>query len=288
MEFEMPLLISSSPEGLPHIEAVAISSGDGEMVGTLYRPPVAASKRALLVLTALPQYRPGPHCQYVRLAHHASEQGTTTLLFDLPGTGDSVNSSEAPIESIRAAVDFITKRLPHVSEIVLAGLCDGANLAVAYANTDKRITHLALSNPWLESEADAASVKIRGYYRTHFFGREFWRSLANGQVNLLRSALAFARTTLAATKRLFSSDEGQPERIAAVLNSFPGRILMILSGQDPTGQLGQEMFGSRRSWQRLKSRDNLTLVIMPNADHTFSSKTDEEALLHRMTAFLDF
>ena len=61
------------------------------------------------------------------------------------------------------------------------------------------------------------------------------------------------------------------DRMAEGLQSFPGPILVIVSGRDLTAKEFLDYAQSNSRWSGLLNRPNLVRHDIPDADHTFSS-----------------
>jgi hypothetical protein len=59
--------------------------------------------------------------------------------------------------------------------------------------------------------------------------------------------------------------------MARGLNSFAGRVLLILSGGDYTAKEFLEYVATAEGWRGVLERPNLTRVDVAGADHTFAS-----------------
>ena len=59
--------------------------------------------------------------------------------------------------------------------------------------------------------------------------------------------------------------------MARTLREFPGRVLLILSGNDYTAKEFLEFAASAAPWHGILERPNIERINIANADHTFSS-----------------
>ena len=183
--------------------ALAFACEGDALVGVASVPDTPAS-RGVVIVVGGPQYRAGSHRQFTLLARALAEQGIAALRFDVRGMGDSEGTAR-PFDAIGAdldaAVTAFMDHVPALREVVLWGLCDGASAAALYAARDQRITGLAMLNPWVRTEAGAATATIKHYYRARLFDKAFWHKLASGNFNAgaaVRSAVQLAKTALAA------------------------------------------------------------------------------------------
>lgn len=208
------------------------------------------------------------------------------MRFDHRGIGDSAGTSTFVELSpdIRSAIDALIDYCPQVTEIVLWGLCDAASAAMMYAPTDKRVKGLVLLNPWVRSEQTLARSYFRGYYVRRLLSSGFWKQLMSGNLKLgralgsiandARSAISTAKASHEATgAQTQGSLPGQFQvRMMNGLRDFPGRVLIVLSGNDITADEFRTFANSRREYRRLLCRDGLELKSIAESDHTFSTK----------------
>ena len=69
-----------------------------------------------------------------------------------------------------------------------------------------------------------------------------------------------------------SSTAPLPERMLAGLRRFNGKILLILSGNDLTGQEFSDLVKGSAEWQRLLAVPGVLRQDLPEANHTFSRR----------------
>ena len=142
------------PEPVLIEEPVHFGAG-GRLFGILRLPTVLpANGRALpwfVFLNPGMLHRVGPHRLYVRLARELANLGFGTLRIDLAGRGDSpARAGLTWQQSVAADHEEIVRglelRLGPV-QLVLAGLCSGADDAVMLAPDDARVVGLLLLDP---------------------------------------------------------------------------------------------------------------------------------------------
>lgn len=246
------------------------------LFGILARPEQSA-ELGVVVVVGGPQTRVGSHRQFVLLARRLAAAGYPTLRFDYRGMGDSTGgqrSFETITPDIAAAVDGLQVACPSVKRIVLWGLCDAASAALLYcdATQDARIAGLCLLNPWVRSAVTLAKTQVKHYYGQRLLQREFWIKLVSGRLNVVRSvAELFAKLGQAATSSAPVAMDAFQERMARGWRSFPGRILLILSGDDYTAKEFVEYAGAAPAWNGLLKSVRCQRIDIVGADHTFSS-----------------
>jgi exosortase A-associated hydrolase 1 len=237
--------------------------------------PDSPAARGVIIVVGGPQYRAGSHRQFTLLARALAAQGIAVLRFDVRGMGDSEGTAR-PFEDIGAdldaAITAFMAQVPAVREVVLWGLCDGASAAALYAHRDSRIVGLALLNPWVRTEAGAATATIRHYYRARLFDKAFWHKLASGKFDAgaaVRSALGLAKTALTAPP---ATSAALPEQVYQGLTGFRGQLLVMLSGADLTAQEFADASASTEAWRTLMAQPRVTRHVLDGADHTCSRR----------------
>lgn len=264
---------------------VCFACGEDTLIGILHRaaPP---SETGVVIVVGGPQYRIGSHRQFVELARELAVNGIPVLRFDVRGMGDSSGDFpgfEAIDEDIAAAVDAFVREEPHIRNVVLWGLCDGASASIFYAPRDPRVSGLVLLNPWIRSEASYARTELRHYYGARLLDGSFWRRLASGEVDVRDAARSLiGRIGAAFASKATPRDEGHAagsgtgpaaplsRRMADGLSAFEGDIMLIMSGNDLTAREFDDVTRRAEEWTGLLSADHVTRHDLEGADHTFS------------------
>ena len=258
--------------------AVNFACAGARLYGVLHRPPsaLAAAARGVLIVVGGPQYRAGSHRQFTLLARALAAAGIPVMRFDYRGMGDSegaLRDFTAIDDDLRAAVDYFVASVPGMAELALWGLCDGATAAGLYAAGDRRVTGLALLNPWIRTDSGIATATLKYYYRARLLERGFWAKLLRGRFDIggaLRSALGLARTALALAP--IDAPAALPDRLLAALTRFDGRVLVMLSGADLTAQEFDGQASASDGWRRLLAAPRVTRRRLAQADHTCSRR----------------
>ena len=266
-------------------EAVVFRVATENLVGIVSVPdvtdaPGAVGDCGVLIIVGGPQYRVGSHRQFLLLARRLAAEGYPAMRFDYRGMGDSdgsIRDFEHVSDDISAAISALMRACPTVKRIVLWGLCDAASAALLYmqATGDARIAGLVLLNPWARSEASLAQTHIKHYYGQRLMQKEFWIKLLRGEMHLLRAIRGFVDSAMAARGTQTHGNAVSmsfQDRMAEGLRQFPGKTMLILSGQDYTAKEFLEYVGSSTRWAGLIEPDRIHRVDIPDADHTFSSR----------------
>lgn len=274
-------------------QPLALHVGDDELLAVIHGVDAAAAL-GVLVIVGGPQYRIGSHRQFVLLARRLAAAGYPVMRFDHRGSGDSAGTErdfEQIDDDIRCAIDAFLAQ-GGIERVVLWGLCDAASAAMMYAASDERVAGLVLANPWVRAPHTEARTRLEKYYAARLRNPDFWRKVLRLDLNLRASARDLWRSVCRLTTRTSPRGE-QPERhfIERMLDGwsrFSGPSLIVLSGEDLTADEFRHLCRSNRAWQAALHRDNVEVVELRHADHTFSGaarRADvEQATLDWLTA----
>lgn len=138
---------------LPSVRERCLRFGEGRhLAGVITEPAGAADGAAVLVTAGLtPKF--GPYRLYAQLARRLATEGYRVLRFDLGGIGDSAQAygamplRERTQRELASAVEELAAG-GLGSRLLLAGLCSGAEDAFRYAAVDRRVSQLALIDPF--------------------------------------------------------------------------------------------------------------------------------------------
>jgi uncharacterized protein len=267
-------------------DTFTFACGDDTLVGLLSRPDGAALRdTGVLIVVGGPQYRAGSHRQFVELARALAAQGYAVLRFDVRGMGDSSGAQrhfETLDDDVAAAVQALAQRVPGLRRTVLWGLCDGASASLLYLDRrpDPRVHGLVLLNPWVRSEASLARTQVKHYYRDRLRQREFWLKLLRGGVawQALRGLVANVRRATGRGGTQAAGELPYQARMARAWRRFAGPSLLVLSGRDYTAREFIEYTAGAPEWQGLRQRPGVQTLEPAEADHTFSSLSEQRAL----------
>lgn len=282
----------------PSEQPVLFECAGQQLVGMLHHGSADAS-RGVLIVVGGPQYRVGSHRQFVLLARSLAASGFPVFRFDHRGFGDSPAPAvgfEHSSPDIAAAIDAFEVNLPQLQTVVIWGLCDAASAALFYSR-DPRVRGLVLANPWVRTDAGIAESYVRRYYFRRLLSRQLWRDLWRGrlQQGSLASFASMAATTVGArlcalVQRGPEAGESRPagggalpQRMLRGLQSFDGRVLFILSGDDLTAGEFKDCVSRSRAWRKAMQDSRVEQRDLPDANHTFS-RSDWRDAVARMTA----
>jgi exosortase A-associated hydrolase 1 len=262
--------------------ALTFACAGDALIGVLHLPALAPTVGVVIVVGG-PQYRVGSHRQFLLLARSLAAQGIAALRFDCRGMGDSDGAFpgfEHIEPDVASAVDAMMLRVPSLRHVVLWGLCDANSAMAEHARRDARIAGVVLLNPWVRSESSLARTQLKHYYLARLMQPDFLRKVLTGRFNPIASMQALlgniVRAFGSAAPHKRSSHEAArnalAERMAAELERFKGRVLIILSGRDLTAKEFADAARSSTLWQKLYADARVTRRDFPAADHTFSRR----------------
>jgi exosortase A-associated hydrolase 1 len=274
-------------------EVITIQCAGETMLGILTNTGEPASLGVVIVVGG-PQYRVGSHRQFLLLSRMLAAAGYPTLRFDYRGMGDSSGGQpnfEEVGPDIAAAIDALVANSPGMRQVVLWGLCDAASASLLYyrETRDPRVAGLVLLNPWVRSAAMLARTQVKHYYLKRLFQREFWRKLLSGKLGVGRAISGFRDNLRLATARPEPRSATQApfqDRMAEAFQQFPGKLMLILSGDDYTAKEFLECVRSSSAWSGVLSHLGLTRVDIEDADHTFSSSAWRQEVEQATLAWL--
>jgi exosortase A-associated hydrolase 1 len=250
----------------------------------------------VVIVVGGPQYRVGSHRQFVHLARALADQGIPVLRFDVTGMGDSSGEKKLFDDldaDIGAAINCFQQHCPELEKIVLWGLCDGASAALIYAHRDPRLAGLVLLNPWLESRQAKARAQVSHYYRRRLLDPGFWRKLIQGKGNPVGSIWEFGCTLWqarigdkGAVEAGDASGNCYQQRMFEGLRKYPGRVLLVLSGNDLTAKAFSLQLAQDAAWAQLFEERSVSRLCLESADHTFSTRQAKDWVARQTQIFV--
>jgi pimeloyl-ACP methyl ester carboxylesterase len=287
---------------------------DGGLFGILAEPAStqwsARAETAVLLLSVGANPHIGPNRNYVRCARVLAAAGYRTFRVDLSCIGDSqgvanfslntLYSARSCTADVRAAMDCLAQR--GCKRFYLMGICSGSYAAFQTALVDARVTGQILMNSRLldwERGQDEGSVeesmhtyyKASDYYlRSLLNPRVYWR-LLRGDVNVSGIGRRFASLIGARTKRIFEQllrrGRGEQGLLAHFRRlSARGTDTLVIMAEDDDGRDYIDFhLGARAA--RLRGDPNFRLVLVPDADHTFSSTRSQLAVIDLVREHLE-
>jgi exosortase A-associated hydrolase 1/exosortase A-associated hydrolase 2 len=284
-------------------QVVEFSSNGSKLVGILHKPD-SVRQRGIVLVVGGPQYRIGSHRQFVLISRALSARGFPVLRFDYRGMGDSEGEwqgFEHISDDIQSAIDALYREVPTIEGVVIWGLCDAASAASFYAPADPRVEGMVLLNPWVRSEQGAARAYLKYYYLERLLSSGFWLKIWQGRFDFTGSAKSFwnlmrragsARrhypngTASGAGNTAPQTPVPLAERMFLSLKAFPGRVLLVLSGNDLTAAEFKDSVKGSRAFSRLLRDRRFTTEHLEESDHTFSRREWRNRVVDATLAWL--
>ena len=258
--------------------------------GILTEPPGGGAGRpAVLLLNAGLLHHVGPNRLYVTLARRLAAAGLPVLRFDYSGLGESeprrdeLSLVESMLAEGRAAMDFL-EASGVADRFVPMGLCAGAENAQRLARDDARVVGGVL--------IDGYAYRTPGYhlrrYARHLLSGRSWRRLVTRGRGRSRAATAapadrnpggvdFVRefpprqTCLAELRRILSREV---------------ELLLVFTG----GGMAEFYNHPRQfaeTFPSLRGHARLRVEFMGLADHTFTLRSHQDAVLESIDAWVE-
>jgi alpha-beta hydrolase superfamily lysophospholipase len=289
---------------------VAFGKG-GDLFGVLSQPVASIhpdrAGTAVLLLNVGGNYRVGPNRVYVKLARDLAASGYRVLRMDVTGIGDSRIedgfSSDSmyrcdAVADVGAAIDMLRQR--GCERIFLLGICSGAYLAFQTALHDTRIDGQMIVNarllewdagkngPWQSSMQQY--YKSTRYYKQKLLDGTVYARVLRGEVDVLGIARRFIDLGRARLRRAIDRMLGRApqEGVLAKMKHLSGRgvqTLVAMSEEDDGLDYVEFHLGKRGA--RMRGQPNFRMVLIEEADHTFSTVASQHALLKVVRGHLD-
>jgi dienelactone hydrolase len=271
----------------PAIHEQAVLFGqEASLVGIVTQPVRPTNYPAVVILNTGIIHRVGHHRMYVTMARKLARDGFTVLRFDFSGIGDSENrTNDMPPRDtnqadIAEALDWLeTSR--QLSRVVLVGLCWGADQAVLYGHSDRRVVALALMDP---------SIPATTKYYLHYLSSRLvrprtWINAALGRSRIMRLFIERLVYALRAHRWDATSASLPNPRIRARFEEAYKRtvernmnILAIFTGgQEATRQTYREQIID--AFPKVRFGRQLRLEFFRESDHTFGKAADRAQLI---------
>jgi hypothetical protein len=160
---------------------------------------------------------------------------------------------------------------------------------------------MVLLNPWVRSEQGAARAYLKHYYLERLLSSGFWLKIWQGRFDFSGSAKSFWNLMRRAGSARRDNSNGaapgagntvpQPpvplaERMFLSLKAFPGRVLLVLSGNDLTAAEFKDSVKGSRAFSRLLRDRRFTTAHLEESDHTFSRREWRNRVVDATLAWL--
>jgi dienelactone hydrolase len=258
------------------MKETCVAFGEGGRLGGIVTQPETPGGLGLVLVSAGILPKSGPFRLYAELARRLARDGVTTLRFDLGGLGDSLlDASGAPLKErtaleVRAAIDCLCSR-DRVSDLVLGGLCSGAEDSLRSAATDTRVTGVVMIDPFAYRTSDWAVQ-----HALHRAGRRLLRALGVYQpAQPPQLGEAPVKRHRAVSYHYMERSESMP--ILAELVRRQANVHFIYTAGVRESFNHPRQF--RAQFPGLELGEKVTLDHLPSLDHTQLLAADRELLI---------
>jgi dienelactone hydrolase len=252
--------------------------------------PERQRKPTLVILNTGIMHRIGHHRMFVSISRRLAQEGHATLRFDFSGIGDSaprtdaMSPNDSALADIKEVVDWLDRERG-AKGIILVGLCSGADHAMAYAATDRRVLGLILMDP---------TVPTTTRYYVHYVARRLirlnnWISVLTGRSRLLRimaeQVWRLVRSSTRTHQRVSSDLQHRAwlEKVHADCMRLSTQMLVVFSG-DPVRQTYREQL--IEAFPNVSFHNRLRVEHFKQSDHTFSLTNDRAKLFEVIVGWL--
>jgi len=263
-------------------ERVVRLGGDRGRVGILTRDG-GRSGVSVALLNAGWLHHVGPNRLHVHLARALGEEGHEVFRFDFSGIGDSpprtdgLPRPEANLLEGVEAVDLLASG-DRGGEIVVGGLCSGADAAFRIALEDERVTGAVF--------LDGFPYRTPGWYLRHYGRRIFrlssWRRLFAGAEEVRKSLDHAVASPVEGGRDIPPLNDAREglKRLA----ERGTRLLFVYTGGMASFFNHERQFGE--TFPGLREHPRVSVRLLPDADHIFSFGLHQRRLLDILTEWL--
>ena len=241
----------------------------------LSQSPTITAPPTVVLLNAGIVHRVGPNRMHVLLARALAAAGISSLRFDMSGIGDSPSRPEAmtPLNSamsdIQDAMEWLESSR-QIRKVILFGLCAGADHAILYASSDRRVVGTILLDPNIP--------RTSKYF--------LYRSRAKLSSFVKKSAGEALSTLGKFFNRLEQGDPGDDDLTDGEVHALlvghyrqcveAGVQIMVVTTGGEQGRYGEQILDA---FPDIAFGDRLTLEDLPRSDHTFTREADRDWLV---------
>jgi pimeloyl-ACP methyl ester carboxylesterase len=274
------------------VERPVLLGAHRSLVGIETSPaaPVRQPKPTLVILNTGIMHRVGHHRMFVSISRRLAQEGHATLRFDFSGIGDSAPRSDAmspndsALADIKEVVDWLDRERG-AKGLILVGLCSGADHAMAYASTDKRVVGLILMDP---------TVPTTARYYVHYVAQRLirlnnWISVLTGRSRLLRiiaEQVWWLLSSSTRTHQRISSDlqhRAWLEKVHADCMRLSTQMLVVFSGDSVRQAYREQLI---EAFPNVSFQNRLRVEHFKGSDHTFSLANDRTKLFEVIVGWL--
>lgn len=247
----------------------AVQFGDSDRLTGIFATPSEAPVKACLGLVNsgfIP--RSGPHRVYSQLARRLADSGIASLRFDLGGLGDSLASNtgflrERTHADVAAAVALMAERFPG-AELMLGGICSGAEDSFQYAEMDARVARVVLVDPF--------AYRTFGWHWRHALHRLHRRALRG--LGLWEHSPNFGASDIINYQYMPVAESIRILR-ATLRRGMQSHFIYTSGRRESFNHAAQ----FKRMFPGLETADGATVDFLPGIGHTQLLQEDRDVLL---------
>jgi hypothetical protein len=266
-------------------ERVVTFGPGGGLVGVLTEPRRLRPNSAAVVMSNVGlNHRVGPYRIWVELSRRLAGHGIASFRFDVSGLGDSAPRTD-PLNDIERSVLDLEDALAWLAEnvlprFILVSLCSGTDNAHRVAVRDARVSGAVSLDGYSYMTPRALVHKHVGRWVAPKHWRRWLRRRFPSLFGLERD-----RRAVGAVDEIYTREYPsrlQFERDIARIVDRGARLLFVFSGE--TSYLYRGQF-----WDWLERKDwggGVAVEYYPKADHTFMFQAEREAMLSRVTEWI--
>ena len=254
---------------------------NGRLFGILTKPSkltlTSVERPIFIFLSSGITHRAGPRRLYVRLARKLAKAGFTSLRIDLAGKGDSISQNhltheESLKEDFKDIVSFLETGRDKL-QLVMCGLCSGADDAIRTTPQDNRVVGMILLDPVCIRDK---GFKVRGVLRkfTHFalYRRKIKSMLGKKVKKIITSEKSVDHLDM----RNFPSPQQLRESFQ-LIQQRNGRVFSLFTSY------AEDYYNDQGQFGRVLKVDNYQTYCSehywPGASHTYSLELHREKLI---------
>ncbi|TWT83224.1 Alpha/beta hydrolase family protein [Planctomycetes bacterium CA13] len=252
------------------------------LLGIWSAPASCNGNTAVIMVTAGMLHHAGPFRLHVDLARGLSAKGIPSLRFDLSGIGESFGvgvggrSLDRAADEIGQAIDWLAAH-HGITNVILFGLCSGADDAIAVAMNDPRIVGVIAM--------DGCGYRTPKYYwhrfKQHYLPRMLkptkWHSMVRRRFHRNHTPTSL---TPGDDIREFPTRDVAESEIASLIEQGTWLHFVYTSG---VGDYYNHSAQFAEMFPRLKESSSVSTRFFPEMDHVAFLCEDRETLVDHVT-----
>lgn len=268
---------------IPRARETAVKFGDRSPLLGVWCAPAAqmdnGRRTAVVMINAGIIHRVGPNRLYVNLARSLAAVGVSSLRFDMSGIGDSpaATGGHAPLDcalrDIDEAIGWVGAT-HGIDNVILLGLCSGADLATIRAASGSRVKGIILIDPNIPKTRKSRVIDYR---------QRLVRLVSKPPTEMVSSLTTLMRRSLpsegAETAVVRHSEEEMQQFLDGYYRACARACiptLAVFTGGQPHRYNYREQFLD--AFPGIDFGQALVLEYLPDSDHTFTLEAHRTAL----------